>query len=76
MFVVNNVFNDENVDPELVVCIMDWFQTLVEYDPITKSGELCFSFDDIQKWHGEEFDQQMIQLYPEYEELKEYMKLT
>ena len=76
MFVVNNVFNDENVDPELVVCIMEWFQTLVEYDPITKSGELCFSFDDIQKWHGEEFDQQMIQLYPEYEELKEYMKLT
>ena len=76
MFVVNNLFNDESVDPELVIFIMDWFQTLVEYDPITKSGELCFSFDDIQNWYGEEFDDQMNQLYPEYESLKEYIKLT
>ena len=76
MFVVNNLFNDESVDPELVICMMDWFQTLVEYDPITTLGELCFSFEDIQKWYGDEFDVQMIQLYPEYESLKEYIKLT
>jgi hypothetical protein len=73
MIVINELFQDESIDPEVTVLILDWLQPLVEYEPITALGELTFSFQDIRKWYGESFDEDMKKQYKEYEQVKEYL---
>ena len=73
MIVVNDLFQDETIDPEITVLILDWLQHFVEYEPITQLGELAFSFQDIRRWYGESFDDEMKKEYEQYEQLKDYL---
>jgi hypothetical protein len=73
MIVVNDLFQDETIDPEMTILIFDWLQPFVEYEPISPLGELTFSFQDIRKWYGESFDDEMKKKYEQYEQVKEYL---
>ena len=73
LFTMNNMFSDEDIDAELFISVTDWVSDLFEYDPITPAGDFCMTFDDVRKWYGDKFDEDMSKLYPlDYPSFKVY----
>ncbi len=74
MFTINDLFTNELIDPDIVTCLFDYLDKILDYDPITMSGELWLTFQDIRTFYGEdEFDKEMNQLFEnDYPNVKEY----
>jgi hypothetical protein len=75
MFILNNIFSDEEVNPDIITCLFDFLDKLdLEYDPITPEGELWLCYKDIKLYYGEkEFDKEMYHLFSlDYEKFDEY----
>ena len=75
MFVINSLFSDESIHPDITMTLSEWVQRGVDYEPVSSSGEFWMTFADIRTFYGEkEFDRQMSILFPrEYDSLKEYL---
>ena len=71
IFTINPIFNNES-EAELEISIIDWLSEYIDYEPISSTGELSMTFDDIREWYGESFDSDMNQLYSNYVLFKEY----
>ena len=71
-FTINDMFRDETIHPDVITTLMDLVSDLVDYDPIGQAGDLWMSFDDLRKWYGEAFDDEMGILYPNYQTFKDY----
>lgn len=73
LFTLNNLFSNEDINPELLLAVTDWLSDLFEYDPITPAGDICMTFDDVKTWYGDAFDTDMEKLYPlDYPAFKSY----
>ena len=72
MFVLNEMFTDENISPEIITSITDWLCDIVEHDPISENGELWLTFNTIRYWYGDDFDKDMSVLYTEYKQFQEH----
>lgn len=71
-FTINDMFRDESINPDVITTLMDLVSDLVDYDPIGQAGDLWMSFEDLRKWYGNTFDDEMAKLYPNYQAFKEY----
>jgi hypothetical protein len=75
MFILNNIFSDEEVNPDIITCLFDFLDKLdLDYDPITPDGEFWLCYNDIKLYYGEkEFDKEMYDLFSlDYEKFDEY----
>jgi hypothetical protein len=71
-FTINDMFRDETINPDVITTLMDLVSDLVDYDPIGQAGDLWMSFEDLRKWYGNTFDEDMSKLYPNYKAFNEY----
>ena len=72
-FTINDMFRDESINPDVITTLMDLISDLVDYDPIGQAGDLWMSFDDLRRYYGNTFDEDMSNLYPNYQAFKDYL---
>jgi hypothetical protein len=73
-FMMNQLFGDEMINPELVFILTDLIQDAFDSDPIREDGVFCLTFTEIREWYGDAFDSDMNQLFPnDYPAFKEYL---
>lgn len=74
VFILSKVFNDESINPSLLITLTDLIQSAFDFDPISSDGECWMSFSDIRDWYGDAFDNDMEKLFPgEYAPFKDYL---
>ena len=74
IFIVNNLFGDESIEPELTLILTDIIQDVFDSDPINEDGYFWLTFTELRSWYGEDqFDVDMEKLFPnDYTSFKEY----
>jgi hypothetical protein len=72
-FTINDMFRDETINPDVITTLMDLISDLVDYDPIGQAGDLWMSFDDLRRYYGDTFDEDMSKLYSNYQAFKDYL---
>jgi len=76
IFIINKIFSDESITPEVIMIITDLIENAFQSDvePIHEEGYFWLTFTELRNWYGEEqFDDRMNLLYPkDYDAFKEY----
>ena len=74
IFIVNNLFGDDTIDPELILILTDIIQDSFDSDPINEDGYFWLTFTELRSWYGDDqFDVDMEKLFPDdYTAFKDY----
>ena len=74
-FVINTMFADETIKPDITITLSELVQKKIDYEPVNELGEFWLTFGDIRSFYGEvEFDKEMLRLFPhDYEAFKNYL---
>jgi hypothetical protein len=63
------VFADQELNPDVLTNLLDLASDKLGYEPIDNTGAFVLKVKDVRQYYGEgEFDTEMKQLYPKYEE--------